>query len=190
MLPLVLASTSRYRKELLQRFGLPFECARPDVDEAQRPGESPADMAQRLALDKAAAVAAKHPGHWVIGSDQAAELNGLALGKPGSVAAAQAQLAAMSGKTVSFHTAICLTNGQDAFHASDLTQVSFRALSVQEIERYIAIEQPLDCAGSFKCEGLGITLFDAIHSQDPTALIGLPLIALSKLLRQAGYSLP
>lgn len=190
MPPLILASTSRYRAELLQRLGLPFECVAPRVEEVRLPDESPADMARRLAHAKAAAVALQWPGHWVIGSDQAAELNGQAVGKPGSVAAAQAQLAAMSGKTVCFHTSMCLINGQETFHASDLTEVRFRSLQVGEIERYVVAEMPLDCAGSFKCEGLGITLFDAIDSRDPTALIGLPLIALSKLLRQAGYLLP
>lgn len=190
MLPLVLASTSRYRAELLQRLGLPFECVAPQVDEVHLPGESPADMARRLAHAKAAAVARQWPGHWVIGSDQAAELNGRAVGKPGTVSAAQEQLTAMSGETVCFHTSVCLINGQETFHASDLTEVRFRSLQTGEIERYIAAEMPLDCAGSFKCEGLGITLFEAIHSRDPTALIGLPLILLSKLLRQAGYLLP
>ncbi|MGV8961686.1 MAG: Maf family protein [Stenotrophomonas sp.] len=190
MLPLILASTSRYRRELLQRLGLTFDCARPEVAEARLPAEEPADMARRLAHAKAAAVAAVHPGSWVIGSDQVAELEGAALGKPGTVAAAHAQLTAMAGKTVLFHTAVCLSNGRDSLHALDLTRVCLRPLQSAEITRYVAAEMPLDCAGSFKCEGLGITLFEAIHSQDPTALIGLPLIALSQLLRQAGYSLP
>ncbi|WP_305804327.1 Maf family nucleotide pyrophosphatase [Stenotrophomonas sp. YIM B06876] len=190
MLPLILASTSRYRRELLQRVGLAFDCARPEVDEAPLPGEAPAGTAKRLAHAKAAAVAARHPGSWVIGSDQVAELEGAALGKPGTVAAAHAQLAAMAGKTVLFHTAVCLINAGHSLHTVDLTRVCLRPLQDAEIARYVAAEMPLDCAGSFKCEGLGITLFEAIHTQDPTALIGLPLIALSQLLRQAGYSLP
>ncbi len=190
MLPLVLASTSRYRAELLQRLGLRFECVAPAVEEMRLPDESSAGMARRLAHAKAAAVARQRPGHWVIGSDQAAELNGQTIGKPGSVAAAQAQLAAMSGKTVRFHTSVCLFSGQETLHGTDLTEVRFRSLQAGEIERYVAAEMPLDCAGSFKCEGLGITLFEAIDSRDPTALIGLPLILLSKLLRQTGCLLP
>lgn len=187
---LILASTSRYRAELLARLGIPFSCAAPEVDESPLAGEAPATLAQRLAEAKACAVIAQHPGHWVIGSDQVAELDGRPLGKPGSGEAAVAQLEAMSGKSVRFHTAICVSNGEDQLHALDLTTVQFRLLEKAEIERYVAAEQPLDCAGSFKCEGLGITLFEAIHNQDPTALIGLPLIQLAGLLRKAGYRLP
>lgn len=190
MTPLLLASTSRYRRDLLQRLGLPLDCARPDVDEAALPGEAPRAQAIRLAAAKAAEVAARHPGRWVIGSDQVAELNGQPLGKPGTAAAAQAQLAAMSGQVVAFHTAVSLRCDAQVLEACDLTQVHFRTLDPDSIARYIAAEQPLDCAGSFKCEGLGITLFEAIDNRDPTALIGLPLIALSQLLRQAGYRLP
>jgi septum formation protein len=190
MTPLLLASTSRYRRELLERLGLPLETARPEVDETPGPGEAPQAVAVRLARAKAEAVARLHPGRWVIGSDQVAELNGAPLGKPGTVEGAQAQLAAMSGQVVAFHTAVSLVRDGEALETCDLTRVHFRALSPAEIGRYVAAEQPLDCAGSFKCEGLGITLFDAIENRDPTALIGLPLIAVSQLLRQAGYTLP
>jgi septum formation protein len=190
MLPPVLASTSRYRLELLQRLGLTPECARPEVDETALPGEAPRALAVRLARAKAAAVAARQPGRWVIGSDQVAELNGAPLGKPGSVEGAHAQLAAMSGQQVAFHTAVCLQRDERVLDACDLTRVQFRVLDAASIERYVATEQPLDCAGSFKCEGLGISLFEAIDNRDPTALIGLPLIALCRLLREAGYTLP
>jgi len=190
MTPLLLASTSRYRRELLARLGVPLETARPEVDETPAPGEAPRAVAVRLARAKADAVARTHPGRWVIGSDQVAELNGGPLGKPGTVEGAHAQLAAMSGQVVQFHTAISLVRDGEVLEACDLTRVHFRALDPTEIVRYVAAEQPLDCAGSFKCEGLGITLFEAIENYDPTALIGLPLIALSRLLRQAGYTLP
>lgn len=187
---LLLASTSPYRRELLQRLRLPFECARPHVDEQPCPGETPAALAVRLAAGKAAEVASRHPAAWVIGSDQVADLHGQPLGKPGTAAAAQAQLAAMSGQAVHFHTAVCLLRGDDRFDAVDLTTVRFRPLSLAEIARYVQAEQPLDCAGSFKCEGLGIALFDAIETQDPSALVGLPLIALCGLLRRAGFAVP
>jgi septum formation protein len=190
MPPLILASTSVYRRELLQRLRLPFDSVRPDVEEAPWPGEAPLALAQRLARAKAEAVAAGAAGAWVIGADQVAELDGQPLGKPGHVAAACAQLAAMSGRSVRFHTAVCLLRGDRALQACDLTEVRFRELDADAIARYVAAEQPLDCAGSFKCEGLGISLFRAIHSQDPTALVGLPLIALAALLREAGYVLP
>ncbi len=187
---LILASTSRYRAELLSRLRLPFSCAGPDVDETPLPGESPLALTIRLARAKAAAVAARQPGAWVIGSDQAAELDGMPLGKPGTREAACAQLTAMSGREVLFHTAVCVGDGALYLEAADLTRVRFRRLRPDEIERYVDAERPLDCAGSFKCEGLGIALFEAIHNQDPTALVGLPLIALSGLLREAGFSLP
>lgn len=191
MTPLVLASTSRYRRELLGRLGLPFDVDRPDVDETPLAGEAPAGTAVRLAEAKARAVAARHPGAWVIGSDQVADLGGLALGKAGGREPALAQLEACSGRRVVFQTALCLLrHGEPAHAALDRTEVVFRALARDEILRYLDAEQPYDCAGSFKCEGLGISLFDAIHSQDPTALVGLPLIALSRVLREAGYRLP
>lgn len=190
MSTLLLASTSPYRRALLQRLALPFDCVRPDVDESPLAGEPPRALAVRLAAAKAAEVAKRYPGAWVIGSDQVADLDGHPLGKPGSVPAAQAQLAAMSGKMVHFHTAICLTRDAEQLHAVDTTSVRFRDLQAAEIARYVDAEQPLDCAGSFKCEGLGIALFDAIDNRDPTALVGLPLIALCGLLRQAGFAVP
>lgn len=188
--PLILASTSPYRRQLLERLGLDFRCISPDVDEQPEDGETPRRLASRLAKAKASAVAALHPGSWVLGSDQVAELDGKPLGKPGNHERACAQLTAMSGKSVHFHTAICLTDGQQYLEAIDLTGVRFRTLDTDSIERYLRAEQPLDCAGSFKCEGLGISLFEAIDNQDPSALIGLPLIATCNLLRQAGWQLP
>ena len=192
MTPLVLGSTSRYRRELLERLRLPFAVDRPEVDESPRPGEAPAALAIRLARDKARAVAARHPGAWVIGSDQVADRDGLALGKPGDAASAAAQLRAASGRRLQFHTAAALAQHgrEDGPEHLDLTTVRFRTLDEDEIRRYLAAEPAFDCAGSFKCEGLGISLFEAIESQDPTALVGLPLIALSRLLRGLGYPLP
>lgn len=189
---LVLASTSVYRRSLLERLNLPFTVARPEVDESPLSGESPEALARRLALTKAEAVlAGSGSGTWVIGSDQVAELDGLPLGKPGSHAAAVDQLRSMSGRDVRFLTALCLA-GPDAqrLQMLDITTVRFRMLADDEIERYVAREQPFDCAGSFKCEGLGIALFEAIDNRDPTALVGLPLIATSRLLRQAGFVVP
>lgn len=192
MAQLILASTSRYRSELLQRLRLPFTSKRPEVDETALPGETPHALAIRLAQAKAQAVALHQQGNtWALGSDQVAETAGRALGKPGTRAAAIAQLQSMAGSTVQFHTALCLAHADGrVFEAIDITQVQFRPLSLDEIERYVDAEQPFDCAGSFKSEGLGITLFEAIHNQDPTALIGLPLIATARLLRQAGFQLP
>jgi septum formation protein len=189
--PLVLASTSVYRRELLQRLRLPFDCDRPQVDETPRPGESPPDLAVRLALAKAEDVAGRMPGAWVLGSDQVAEFDGQPIGKPGDRANAIAQLSAMSGREVRFLTALCLARFDRApQQALDLTVVRFRELSPAEIERYVDAEQPYDCAGSFKSEGLGIALFEAVDSRDPSALVGLPLIATARLLRAAGYALP
>ncbi|MDV2451145.1 Maf family protein [Xanthomonas hortorum] len=191
MMPrLILASTSVYRRELLGRLQLDFSTARPEVDEQAQPGEIPGALASRLAAEKAAAVAAHVPDAWVIGSDQVADLDGQALGKPGTLDQARAQLTAMSGRVVRFHTAVSLVGPERSLHAQDLTEVQLRPLTPAEIERYLAAEPALDCAGSFKCEGLGISLFDAIRSEDPTALVGLPLIALARLLRQAGFDLP
>lgn len=189
--PLLLASTSVYRRELLTRLGLPFDTARPQTDETPQPGEAPLALAQRLAVAKAAAVAAQQPQAWVIGSDQVAEFDGRPIGKPGGREGALAQLAAMSGREVRFLTGLCVArHGQPPLTALDTTIVRFRRLSDAEIARYVDAEQPYDCAGSFKSEGLGIALFEAIESSDPTALIGLPLIATARLLREAGYSLP
>jgi septum formation protein len=188
---LVLASTSPYRRDLLARLRLPFETARPDVDESPLSGEAPAVLATRLAAAKAAAIAHARDGAWVIGSDQVAELDGAPLGKPGSRERALAQLAAMAGKAVRFHTGVCLAHGEGRrLQALDTTTVRFRPLSAGEIARYVDAEQPLDCAGSFKSEGLGITLFEAIETLDPSALVGLPLIATARLLREAGFQLP
>jgi septum formation protein len=188
---LVLASTSRYRRELLQRLGLPFEVDRPEVDETPLPGEAPPGLAVRLAEAKALAVAARHPSAWVIGSDQVADRDGQPLGKPGDRDTALAQLLAASDHAIRFHTAFCLV-GPDGRRLAglDLTEVRFRSLARDEILRYLDAEQPYDCAGSFKCEGLGIVLFDAIQTRDPTALIGLPLISLAAALRDAGFRLP
>jgi len=187
---LILASTSIYRRELLARLHLPFDTARPEVDESPRAGESPLALAERLAGAKADAIARREPDAVVIGSDQVAELDGMPLGKPGTRDGAVAQLGAMSGKLVHFRTAVCLRRGGQARLALDTTTVRFRSLAFAEIERYVDAEQPWDCAGSFKSEGLGITLFDAIETTDPTALVGLPLIATSRLLREAGFALP
>lgn len=191
-LRIVLASTSRYRAELLRRLLADFEQRVPGTDEAALPGEAPAARAERLAVAKAAAAAGQLTDALVIGSDQVAELHGHVLDKPGSAANACAQLAASSGRAVHFHTALCLLDtrsGRRHVHV-DRTRVHFRALNTDEIARYVAREQPLDCAGSFKCEGLGISLFERIDSEDPSALIGLPLIALARMLRQAGVAVP
>ncbi|QJD66959.1 septum formation inhibitor Maf [Xanthomonas campestris pv. badrii] len=191
MMPrLILASTSVYRRDLLGRLQLEFSTASPQVDEQARPGERPAALASRLAAEKAAAVAAGAPDAWVIGSDQVADLDGEVLGKPGTLERAHAQLTAMSGRMVRFHTAVSLVGPGRTAHALDLTEVQLRPLTSAGIDRYLAAEPALDCAGSFKCEGLGVSLFDAIRTSDPTALIGLPLIALTRLLRQAGFVLP
>ena len=190
--PLVLGSTSVYRRELLQRLRLPFTVAAPAVDETPLPGEPPAQLAQRLALAKAHAVATLHPEAVVIGSDQVADLAGQPLGKPGDHARATAQLQRMRGHTVVFHTAVAVVCHASGFVQTDLApvRVRFRELSDAEIERYLRAEQPYDCAGSAKSEGLGISLLEAIDSDDPTALIGLPLIRTCRLLRAAGLVLP
>lgn len=190
--PLVLGSTSRYRRELLERLNLSFEVAAPDVDETPLPGETPRDLALRLALAKARAVAQQHPGAVVIGSDQVADLAGEPLGKPGQHERAVQQLRQMRGQTVVFQTAVAVVCTATGFEQVDLApvEVRFRALSDEEIERYLRAEQPYDCAGSAKSEGLGIALLDAIHSDDPTALIGLPLIRTCRMLRAAGLVLP
>lgn len=188
---LVLASTSAYRRDLLRRLRLPFDVARPEVDETPLANESPTTLVQRLARAKAAAIAAREDDAWIVGSDQVAEIDGAALGKPGGREAAIAQLTAMSGRAIAFRTAVALAHGDGrAMAALDTTTVNFRTLSDDEIERYVDAEQPFDCAGSFKSEGLGISLFSAIESQDPTALVGLPLIAVARLLREAGFEVP
>jgi septum formation protein len=191
MARLLLASTSPYRRELLSRLRIPFDIARPEVDETPHPGESPLALAQRLAAAKAATIVVREGDAWVIGSDQVAELDGEPLGKPGGRDQALAQLAAMSGRSVAFRTALCVMHRDlGRFDAVDTTVVRFRSLGGDEIARYVDAEQPFDCAGSFKSEGLGIALFEAIDTSDPTALVGLPLIATARLLRQAGFALP
>lgn len=188
MRKLVLASTSRYRRELLERLELPFETDKPDTDETPLAGEAPAETAIRLAEAKARAVAVRHPDALIIGSDQVASVGDERFGKPGTVERAILQLRQMSGKAIIFHTAVCLLDTGTG-HASTLcipTEVGFRTLSDEEIERYVAREMPLDCAGSAKSEALGITLLDHIRGDDPNALVGLPMIALCRLLREAG----
>jgi septum formation protein len=185
---LILASTSRYRRELLDRLRLPFTVVSPEVDETPWPGEPPAALAQRLALAKARAVAAKHLQAVVIGSDQVADLDGTPIGKPGSHERAVQQLRAMSGRRIVFQTGVAVVCEARGFAAAALVPVTvrFRTLSEAEIAHYLRTEQPYDCAGSAKCETLGIALLDAIESDDPTALVGLPLIRTCALLRQAG----
>ncbi|MCX7277489.1 MAG: Maf family nucleotide pyrophosphatase [Burkholderiales bacterium] len=188
---LVLGSTSRYRQELLQRLRIPFEVSAPDVDETPRAGEAPRDLALRLSLDKARAVAERFPQAVVIGSDQVADLHGQPLGKPGNHVRAVAQLRQMRGQTVVFQTAVSVVCLETGFEQTTLApvRVQFRQLDDAEIEAYLLAEQPYDCAGSAKSEGLGISLLDAIDSDDPTALIGLPLIRTCQLLRAAGVRL-
>jgi len=185
---LVLGSSSPYRRELLSRLGVPFEVAVPDIDETHAAGESPGVLAGRLAMAKAHAVAKRYPDCVVIGSDQVAELDGQPLGKPGDHDRATAQLRQMRGRIVVFHTAVSVVCVQTGFEQSDLATVTvrFRALSDDEIESYLRIDQPYDCAGSARSEGLGIALLDAIESDDPTALVGLPLIRTCRMIRAAG----
>lgn len=189
--PLVLGSTSPYRRELLSRLRLPFITVSPEVDETPWPGESPSILAQRLALAKARAVAALHPEAVVIGSDQVADLQGTPLGKPGDHARATRQLQQMRGQAVLFHTAVAVVCADSGFAQQAMAEVRvrFRSLSDDEIEAYLRSETPYDCAGSAKSEGLGIALLSAIESDDPTALIGLPLIRTCQLLREAGVRL-
>ncbi len=185
---LVLGSTSRYRRELLERLRLPFTTASPEVDETPAPGEAPAALALRLARAKAEAVAAAHPGAVVIGADQVADLDGEPIGKPGSHENAVAQLRRMRGRQVVFQTAVAVVRADAGVRLAELAPVvvRFRALDDAEIERYLRLEQPYDCAGSAKSELLGIALLDAIESDDPTALVGLPLIRVARMLRAAG----
>ena len=194
---IILASSSAYRRELLARLLLPFSSVSPDIDETPQPGEAPEDTALRLAREKAEAVARLHPGALVIGSDQVATLDGVQIGKPGDHARALAQLQLMRGRRVVFHTALCLWDGRSmedcapaaprAVQVENIqTVVSFRDLSDAELDAYLRIEQPYDCAGSAKNEGLGIALLERIDSSDPSALTGLPLIALTGMLRRAG----
>jgi septum formation protein len=185
---LILASTSRYRRELLERLRLPFEAMSPETDETPLPGEPPAALAERLALAKARALATRFPDAVVIGADQVADVDGTAIGKPGTHERAVQQLRAMSGRTIVFQTALAVVRESIGFAQVRRAPVAvrFRALGDDEIESYLRAEQPYDCAGSAKCETLGIALLDAIDSDDPTALIGLPLIRTAQLLRAAG----
>jgi septum formation protein len=189
---LVLASTSRYRCELLARLGLAFETARPAADEAPLPGETPAATALRLSAEKAKSVAPQFPDALVVGSDQVADCGGRPVGKPGDHARAVEQLTQLSGRTVVFHTGVALLDTASGRCTSALVDVrsTFRTLSREEIESYLRREQPYDCAGSVKSEALGITLFDRIESDDPSALVGLPLIKLAAMLRDAGVRVP
>ncbi len=190
--PLILGSTSTYRKQLLTRFGIPFEVSSPDVDETPKTNECARTTAARLSLMKAQSVARLRPEAIVIGSDQVAEWAGQQLGKPGTHTLAIDQLRAMSGQMITFHCAVSVVCLDLGFEASDLAtvEVRFRQLNDNEIEHYLSVEKPYDCAGSAKSEGLGITLLDEVRSDDPTALIGLPLIRTARLLRSAGLSLP
>ncbi len=185
---IILASSSSYRKQLLERLKLDFSCISPDIDESPKPDETIQSLVDRLARQKAEAVALQHPDSWIIGSDQTASFAGSLIGKPGTPQAAEKQLQAFSGKSLTFYTSLCLLNQKEGFLQTELstTLVRFRNLSSAEIQHYVAIDNPIDCAGSFKAESLGISLFDAVESEDPTALIGLPLIALCRLMRHAG----
>ncbi|MEH6636464.1 MAG: nucleoside triphosphate pyrophosphatase [Halioglobus sp.] len=191
MTDIILASTSPYRRQLMARLQIPFYCLAPDADETPLPGELPAALALRLALAKANSLAANHPESLIIGSDQVASIGNSIMGKPGTHTAAVAQLRASSGRIVRFDTAlalVCAAQNIEWFHVEPF-HASFRQLSDMDIEYYLQREQPYDCAGSFKCEGLGITLFKSLQGNDPTSLEGLPLIALTELLTRAGVSL-
>ncbi len=189
---IVLASSSRYRKDLLDRLRVPYITDTPDIDESPLPGESPAHTAERLSLSKARAVAPRHPGAIVIGSDQVADLDGTPIGKAGGHAAAVAQLVALRGRTVRFHSGIAVLDGRSGHVQAACvdTDVTFRELDHRTIETYVTIEQPYDCAGSAKIESLGICLVESVRGDDPTALIGLPLIRLTTMLAHIGVALP
>lgn len=189
---IILASSSRYRRELLQRLGVPFESWSPDVDERPLPSEPPRETAIRLARAKADAGARKFPSAWIIGSDQVADLDGRAIGKPGTFENASQQLRDVSGHSVLFHTALCVWNARLERRHERLvsTDVAFRRLTDAEIDRYLNREHALDCAGSAKSEGLGISLLSRLGGEDPTALVGLPLIALASMLRAEGFDVP
>jgi septum formation protein len=189
---LILASSSKYRKYLLERLQIPFVCRSPDIDETTLPGESPLELVARLAMKKAQSVSHANPRAVVIGSDQVAVFNGRIIGKPGRYQAALEQLLSFSGQTIEFLTAVavqCLASGFNDMYI-DTTVVGFRILKVDEVERYLVAEEPYDCAGAFKAESLGIALFEYIRSDDPTALVGLPLIRTAAMLRQTGLQLP
>jgi MAF protein len=190
VLPIILASSSTYRRQLLEKLGLPFESASPDIDEIPLPGEAPRALAERLAGAKAAALSARYPRHLIIGSDQVACRGNTILGKPGNFDTAQQQLRACNGQRVEFLTGLCLLNSSTDKSESRVESFSvvFRHLSDQQIANYLRKEQPFDCAGSFKVEGLGIALFERLEGNDPNALIGLPLINLVQMLEKAGVA--
>ena len=192
MLPLLLASSSVYRRDLLSRLRLPFTCSSPDIDESHRPGESALELVQRLSLEKAQALAASHPAHLIIGSDQVAVLNGQIIGKPHTFDKARQQLLNASGASVSFLTGLTLLNSQTGHYQTDCVPftVHMRHLSAEQIERYLHAEEPYDCAGSFKAEGLGVSLFQRTEGDDATSLVGLPLIRLVDMLLAQGVSIP
>ena len=191
-LELILASTSRYRREMLKRLGLPFSCENPGVDETGLPGEHPQALAERLAASKAHAIAGRFPAAVVIGADQVAACGGLIVGKPGDESRATEQLLHFSGRVVRFFSAISVVCLQSGFRQTECvtTDVHFRELDEGTIHRYLALDQPFDCAGSFRSEAAGPMLLESMASSDPTAIIGLPLIALSGMLRSAGFRLP
>mgnify|MGYP002389145018 CR=1 FL=1 len=189
---IILASTSPFRKQLLQKLQIPFETANPKVDETPLANETVGEMVKRLSVKKAQAIAAQHPNAIIIGSDQSAAFQGNPIGKPLTHCKAVEQLHQFNGQTIEFFTGLAVINGSDAttYQALDVTQVKFRQLTETEIENYLRLETPYQCAGSFKSEGLGITLFEKITNTDPNALIGLPLIELTSLLKRCGTSLP
>ncbi|MGM0564540.1 MAG: Maf family protein [Pseudomonadota bacterium] len=187
---LVLASRSPYRRQLLMRLGLEFSCLAADIDETPQAAEPPEDLALRLAREKARAIAEQDREAIVIGSDQVAGIDGQPLGKPGSAERALEQLMAASGRCVTFYTGLCVMRGEKARFSVAINRVHFRPFSEAEARRYIEREQPLDCAGSFKAEALGVTLFERLEGDDPNALIGLPLIRTCEYLRQFGFTLP
>jgi len=192
MLPLLLASSSIYRRELLNRLHLPFICSSPDIDESHRPDESAMELVKRLAEEKARALAGSHPGHLIIGSDQVAALDGQIIGKPHTFEKAREQLLAASGKRVSFLTGLAVLNTDTGKCQVDCIPftVHMRTLDAARIERYLRIEQPYDCAGSFKAEGLGVSLFQSTEGPDATSLVGLPLIRLVDMLQAEGVQIP
>ena len=192
MLPLLLASSSIYRRDLLARLRLPFNCSSPDIDESHRPGESARELVERLSLEKARALADSHPGHLIIGSDQVAVLNGHIIGKPHTFDKARQQLMDASGASVTFLTGLTLLNARTGDHQTDCIPVTvhMRTLGTEPIERYLLAETPYDCASSFKAEGLGVSLFQRTEGDDATSLVGLPLIRLIDMLLVEGVTIP
>ncbi|MFI8337899.1 Maf family protein [Pseudomonas taetrolens] len=192
MLPLLLASSSIYRRDLLARLRLPFNCSSPDIDESHRPGESARELVERLSLEKARALADSHPGHLIIGSDQVAVLNGHIIGKPHTFDKARQQLMDASGASVTFLTGLTLLNARTGNHQTDCIPFTahMRTLGTEQIERYLLAETPYDCAGSFKAEGLGVSLFQRTEGDDATSLVGLPLIRLIDMLLVEGVTIP